>query len=57
MVLKINKDSNPAEIKEGLEKLKSSKKSKTFNLKKWSGKLKRGFDGIKYQNEVRSDWQ
>jgi len=51
MVLEINKNSDPKEIKKIL-----SSNPKKGNLKGFFGKLKRNIDGLEFQKKVRNDW-
>ncbi|WP_255076701.1 hypothetical protein [Lacihabitans sp. CCS-44] len=51
MVIEINKNSDPKEIKKLLHS--SPKKG---NLKDFFGKLKRNIDGLEFQKKARNEW-
>ncbi|GAB3997374.1 hypothetical protein GCM10028807_42400 [Spirosoma daeguense] len=51
MVIKIHKDTQPEALKEMLKKVQSKR-----SLRPFVGKLKRGLDGMTYQNEARNEW-
>ena len=51
MVIEINKNTKQETLN---ELLKATPRKKT--LRKFVGKLKRGLDGLTYQNEMRNEW-
>lgn len=51
MVIEINKDTKPEVVRELLKQT-----PKKHTLRKFVGKLKRGLDGLNYQNEARNEW-
>jgi hypothetical protein len=59
MVVVLKTNSSKAEIDEAYKKLAEQpyKTLKGFDTKKFAGKLKRGFDGMEYQNMVRNEWE
>ncbi|MBS1489504.1 MAG: hypothetical protein JSS93_03160 [Bacteroidetes bacterium] len=56
MLIKVSKGATKAEIKKALSKFQKKKKPVGFPAAKYFGQLVRGFDGLKYQKEVRSEW-
>ncbi len=54
MTIEIKEPVTKEKLQEALDKLKADKSKK--NIKDHFGKLKRGLDGITYQNEMRNDW-
>lgn len=55
MTIVMKKSSSRKEISEALEKIKQGKPA--FDPSKFSGKLKRGLDGVKYQKQLRDEWK
>jgi hypothetical protein len=53
MIITIKKDATRSDIEKALSKLKKGKKKPS--LKKHFGALKRGLDGLKYQQETRRE--
>lgn len=51
----MKKSSSAKELSEVLEKIKLKKVA--FKPEKFSGKLKRGLDGLKYQKQLRNEWE
>ncbi|WP_461077602.1 hypothetical protein [Spirosoma flavus] len=51
MVIKIHKGTKPEALHEMLKKVQSKR-----SLRPFVGKLKRGLDGMTYQNEARNEW-
>ncbi|MCY7349413.1 MAG: hypothetical protein LH606_01930 [Cytophagaceae bacterium] len=51
MIIEINKDTKAERLK---EILKNARPKKT--LRKFAAALKRGLDGLDYQNQARNDW-
>lgn len=57
MSIRIKPNPTAEEIKKALEELQKSKTSPVEkNLKRHFGNLKRGIDGMEYQNTVRNEW-
>ncbi|MBS1680934.1 MAG: hypothetical protein JST48_04415 [Bacteroidetes bacterium] len=56
MLIKVSKRATKAEIKKALLKFQKKKKTVGFPAEKYFGQLVRGFDGVKYQKEARSEW-
>lgn len=54
MTLTMKKRASSKEVSEAIEMIK---KRKGFNPVKYSGKLKRGLDGLKYQKKLRDEWK
>jgi hypothetical protein len=58
MVTVIKKDMHPKEVEILLEKrMQKQAQNREHKLKKHFGALKRGIDGLEYQNEIRNDWE
>jgi hypothetical protein len=58
MVTIIKKDMNSTEVEAILDKRKIKfNKEKENRLKKHFGSLKRGIDGLKFQKEIRNEWE
>ncbi len=58
MVIIIKKDAPANAIDEALKTIANQPKKaqKGFDPSKYAGKLKRGFDGMEYQKQVRNEW-
>lgn len=58
MVITIKKNAPAKVINDALKTIAKQPKKplKGFEPKKFEGKLKRGFDGLEYQNKVRNEW-
>jgi hypothetical protein len=57
MSIRINPNSSAEDVKKALEALQSQQKGpEEKKLASHFGKLKRGLDGMKYQNEIRDEW-
>ena len=57
MSIRIDPNRSAEEVKLALEKLMQENKNKPLkNMLPHFGKLKRGLDGLEYQNTVRNDW-
>ena len=55
MTIVMKKSSSAKEILDVLEKIKIKKIA--FKPDKFSGKLKRGLNGLKYQKQLRNEWE
>jgi hypothetical protein len=53
MVLRIKKNSRKGEIEKKLKKIEA----KPQGLKEFVGALKREYDGLEYQKQVRNEWR
>jgi hypothetical protein len=51
MVIEIHKNTKPETLRELLKKA-----PRKHTLRAFVGKLKRGLDGMDYQNEARNEW-
>lgn len=58
MVIRIKKDAPASAVDEALKTIANQPRpaGKGFDPKKYAGKLKRGFDGMEYQKQVRNEW-
>ena len=58
MVVIIKKDAPASAMDDALKAIANQPKlaRKGFDPKKYAGKLKRGFDGMEYQKQVRDEW-
>ena len=58
MVVIIKKDAPASAMDDALKAIANQPKParKGFDPKKYAGKLKRGFDGMEYQKQVRDEW-
>jgi hypothetical protein len=57
MVVTIKKDAPASAINEAMEAIAKERATrKGFDAQKYAGKLKRGFDGLAYQKQVRNEW-
>ena len=55
MVIEIKKETTEQEIQEALAKMKAVTKHKRSSAKHF-GALKRGLDGVQYQQQMRNEW-
>jgi hypothetical protein len=55
MIIKLSKTSTKKDIEQALLKLKKKKHS-SKDASQYFGALKRGLDGMEYQNKVRNEW-
>jgi hypothetical protein len=56
MVVVLKKGSNIKSIQKSLQKLSKRHKGSGFNADAFYGKLKRGLDGLKFQKDLRNEW-
>lgn len=57
MIVTIKKDAPASEIRKAMEAIAEERATrKGFDAKKYAGKLKRGFDGLTYQKQLRDEW-
>jgi hypothetical protein len=57
MSILIKPNSSVEDVKKALDALRNEQQvPKEKNLATHFGKLKRGIDGLKYQNEIRNEW-
>jgi len=54
MTIEIKDPVTKEKVQQAIEKLNQETNKKS--LKKHFGKLKRGIDGLEYQNQVRNEW-
>jgi hypothetical protein len=55
MIIKLSKKTTQKDVEQALAKLKRKKQS-TKDASQYFGTLKRGLDGMEYQNKVRNEW-
>ncbi|CAN5158086.1 hypothetical protein BH09BAC1_BH09BAC1_08210 [soil metagenome] len=55
MIIKLSKNASKKDIEQALLKLKKKKQSDKKSSQ-YFGSLKRGLDGMEYQNAVRNEW-
>jgi hypothetical protein len=55
MIIKLSKKATKKDIEQAMLKLKKKKQSEK-NASQYFGSLKRGLEGMEYQNTVRSEW-
>jgi len=56
MVLILKKGADRKSIRKTMEKLARRNRRSGFNASAFYGKLKRGLDGLRYQKELRDEW-
>lgn len=54
MIIEIKTPVTKEKVREAI--LRISKEGKKKSLRKHFGKLKRGLDGLNYQNKIRDEW-
>ncbi len=52
MIIKVNRKTSKADFEKKIQSINPPK----FDLKKYSGILDQTIDGLKYQKEIRSEW-
>lgn len=56
MVLILKKGADKKSIRKTMEKLSGRNRRSGFNAAAFYGKLKRGLDGLRYQKDIRNEW-
>lgn len=56
MVLILKRSADKETIQKSLQKIAKKGKSGGFNANLFLGKLKRGLNGVKYQTQLRDEW-
>ncbi len=55
MIIKLSKAATKKDLQEALKKIKKKKQTENKSSQ-YFGALKRGLDGMQYQNAVRDEW-